>query len=220
VNVEEWLGREVQRNATQLDRLIALRPHKFVSHKVHTNHPHTHTHTSTPPPPHTHTHTHTAKSRPPGTCILREPLVELSASALEVTPAQVALRWAVQQGAAVVPNSLRPPHILANACLHAFTMARFRLEVLNEMSAVRSLRFADPARPPVEPPMPLAQVAAEGVVFQDDGAVLPPGSDYEYLELTVEVFDRLDLGDVAELLVEPKTIQGAFPGMDVEPVEE
>jgi len=67
--------------------------------------------------------------------------------------------------------------------------------------------------------VPVEQVRAEGLVYQDDGAVVPAGSDYEYLELTVEVFDRLDLGDVAELLVEPKQIQGAFPGMDVEPIE-
>lgn len=167
-----------------------------------------------------HTHAQPAKSRPPGTCILREPLVELSGEALEATPAQVVLRWSVQQGNAVLPNSLSRDHILANACLHAFTMAPFRVDVLNEMSAVRALRFADPARPPAPPPAPLERVAAEGLVFQDDGALVPPGSEYEYLELTVEVFDRLDLGDVAELLVEPKQVAGAFPGMDVEPVEE
>ena len=63
-------------------------------------------------------------------------------------------------------------------------------------------------------------MAAEGLVFQDDGALVPPGSDYEYLQLTVEVFDRLDLGDAGELLVEPRQIAGAFPGMDVEPIEE
>lgn len=168
----------------------------------------------------THTHTTTAKSRPPGANILREPLVELSAEALEVTPAQIALRWAVQQGAAVVPNSLRRAHVLANACLHPFALARFRVDVFNEMAVVRAARFADPARPPAAPPVPLERVAAEGLVFQDDGALVPPGSDYEYLQLTVEVFDRLDLGDAGELLVEPRQIAGAFPGMDVEPIEE
>ena len=143
----------------------------------------------------------------------------MSAEALECTPAQVALRWAVQQGVAVVPNSLKRDHILANSCLHPFTMAPFRLEVLSEMAAVRDLRFADPASPPAAPPAPVEEVAAQGIVFADDGAVIPPGTDVEYVELTVEVFDRLDLGDMAELLVEPREIAGAFPGMDVEPIE-
>ena len=85
---------------------------------------------------------------------------------------------------------------------------------------LRATRFADPARLPAAPPVPLEEVAAEGLVFQDDGALVPPGSDYKYLELTVEVFDRLDLGDMGELLVEPRQIAGAFPGMDVEPIED
>ena len=164
-----------------------------------------------------------ARSRPPGTNPLQEPLVDMSAAALECSPAQVVLRWAVQQGIAVVPNSLSRAHILENVNLHSFTMAPFRVDVLNEMAAVRDLRFATPfstATAANGPPFSLAEVQAQNLIYADDGTVMPPGTPYEYLQLTVEVFERLDLGDVAELVVEPREIDGVFPGMDVEPIEE
>ncbi|KAM3573906.1 hypothetical protein VYU27_004105 [Nannochloropsis oceanica] len=167
-----------------------------------------------------------ALSRPPGSNPLREPLVEMSATALECSPAQVVLRWAVQQGVAVVPNSLSRSHILENSNLHTFTLAPFRVDVLRDMAAIRNLRFADPmitataSGRMMTPPYSLEDVRRHGLVYGDDGAIIPPGSAYKYMELTVEVFERLDLGDMAELLLEPRTIDGTFPGMDVEPIEE
>ena len=167
-----------------------------------------------------------ALSRPPGSNPLREPLVEMSATALECSPSQVVLRWAVQQGVAVVPNSLSRSHILENANLHSFTLAPFRVDVLRDMAAVRNLRFTDPAIAAaasarmMTPPYSLEEVRTQGLVYGDDGAIIPPGSAYKYMELTVDVFERLDLGDMAELLLEPRMIDGAFPGMDVEPIEE
>jgi len=165
-----------------------------------------------------------ALSRPPGSNPLKEPLIEMSAEALECSPAQIVLRWAVQQGVAVVPNSLSRSHILENANLHSFTLAPFRVDVLGEMASVRNMPFADAAAAAAttrtRPPYSLEEVRAQGLVYEEDGAIIPPGSAYEYMQLTVEVFERLDLGDVAELVLEPRTIDGAFPGMDVEPIEE
>ena len=167
-----------------------------------------------------------ALSRPPGSNPLREPLVEMSATALECSPAQVVLRWAVQQGVAVVPNSLSRSHILENANLHSFTLAPFRVDVLRDMAAIRNLRFTNPAIAAgasarmMTPPYSLEEVRTQGLVYGEDGAIIPPGSAYKYVELTVEVFERLDLGDMAELLLEPRMIDGTFPGMDVEPIEE
>ena len=170
-----------------------------------------------------------ALSRPPGSNPLKEPLIEMSAEALECSPAQIVLRWAVQQGVAVVPNSLSRSHILENANLHCFTLAPFRVDVLGEMAAVRNMRFAAAATTAAaaaaatamkKPPYSLEEVRTQGLVYGEDGAIIPPGSAFEYMQLTVEVFQRLDLGDMAELVLEPRTIDGAFPGMDVEPIEE
>lgn len=121
----------------------------------------------------------------------------------------------------MVPNSLCRHHILENANLGTFNMAPFRMAVFTEMSAVRSLRFCDSSalKRADQLPFTYAEIKERGLAYLDDGTVIEPGSDYEYIELSVEIFERLELGDLSELLVEPKEINGVFPGVDVEPVE-
>lgn len=163
-----------------------------------------------------------ALSRPPGQNPLKEPLIEMSSTALECSPAQIALRWAVQQGVAVIPNSLCRTHILENSDLHSFTLAPFRIEVLHEMAAVRNMSFTDDSsvrKGEERAPYTLEEIRAHGFVYDDGGTLIAPGNPYEYLQLTIDVFERLDLSDVPELALAPREIDGAFPGMDVEPIE-
>ena len=151
------------------------------------------------------------------------------ASEADLRPPVVSVR---QQGVGVIPNSLHRPHLLQNLDLDTFQMAPFRVAVLGEMASIRNLRFATPATrtwspfrdPPLEaeadrPLYSLAEVKERGVRYLDDGTVLEPGAKFEYEDLTLDVFERLDFGDVRELVIERREIDGDFPGMDVEPIE-
>lgn len=55
-------------------------------------------------------------------------------------------------------------------------------------------------------------------MYTDEGQVVGPGYKYEVIEL--EQVERMELGDSqGRLRITPRPVNGAFPGMDVEPVE-
>ena len=59
------------------------------------------------------------------------PAVSAAATAHGVSPAQVVLRWAVQQGIAVVPRSARPGRQRANLDLFGFALSEAELAALD-----------------------------------------------------------------------------------------
>ncbi|XP_067831856.1 glyoxal reductase [Heptranchias perlo] len=63
--------------------------------------------------------------------LLAEPTVKGLADSYGKTPAQVLLRWALQQGIGVIPKSTDPEHIAENAQLFDFRLAEEDVEALN-----------------------------------------------------------------------------------------
>ncbi|XP_072407004.1 uncharacterized oxidoreductase YtbE isoform X2 [Chiloscyllium punctatum] len=63
-------------------------------------------------------------------CLLEEPQVQALASAYGRSPAQVLLRWAVQQGVGVIPKSANAERVAANARLFDFCLAPEDAELL------------------------------------------------------------------------------------------
>jgi hypothetical protein len=145
------------------------------------------------------------------------------------------------QGVAVVPNSLDEQHILENLDLDSFSMAPQRIGVLNQLrvreshcgamrivlltgrllsvAQIRELSFR--GVPPGQTALfPYNEVTSRGILYLDDGTVLGPESDYEYDDLTIDLFERMDLGDQSGLNIKTIVVDGDFPGVDCEPVEE
>jgi len=73
-----------------------------------------------------------AKIRPEnGTAkLLGHPVVSDLATATNRSPALVCLRWAVQQGIAVIPKSSSPAHIASNAAVFDFALSAEQMERL------------------------------------------------------------------------------------------
>lgn len=65
--------------------------------------------------------------------LLLEPPVLQVAEACRRTPAQVLLRWAVQQGVPVLPKSCRPERVAENARLFDFELGQNHMEALTRM---------------------------------------------------------------------------------------
>lgn len=59
------------------------------------------------------------------------------------------------------------------------------------------------------------------ICYLDDGREFIEGQEprYQYEQITVEGFDRLDFGDRNEIKVEVQVMEGGLLGMDIEPVE-
>jgi len=81
--------------------------------------------------------------------VLRHPVLERISRELGRSTAQIALRWAIQHNAAVIPRSTRPKHMAANLQLADFVLAP------EQMKAIDDLDGTDP-RSAVPPPPPKA----------------------------------------------------------------
>lgn len=76
---------------------------------------------------------------------LAAPAVTAAASAHEVTPAQVALRWAVQRDVVVIPKSVNPERIASNADLFSFELTPEEMAAIDALHADANRIGTDPA---------------------------------------------------------------------------
>lgn len=122
----------------------------------------------------------------------------------------------------MVPNSLDPWHIITNLDLASFSLNPVRADILSQLQ-YRNVRFADPTKPAHHPvaPYSLREVQMKNVTYLDDGREFMVGQEprYQYEEITVEGFDRLDFGDRNDIKVEVRVIEDGILGMDIEPLE-
>ena len=65
--------------------------------------------------------------------LLTDPVVLQLAAAYEKTPAQILLRWAVQQGIGVIPKSTNPEHIRNNIDIFSFSLDEKDVSKLNSL---------------------------------------------------------------------------------------
>lgn len=75
--------------------------------------------------------------------LLEDPVVVSVAKALEKTPAQVLLRWALQRNTIVIPKSVTPKRIAENIAVFDFELTSEQLQQLNALN--RGRRFVDPS---------------------------------------------------------------------------
>ncbi|MBS0210921.1 MAG: aldo/keto reductase [Planctomycetes bacterium] len=76
--------------------------------------------------------------------VLDQPAVRDAASAHNKTPAQVALRWGVQRGTAVVPKTSRPERLAENLNIFDFALTDAELQAISALD--RGRRFNDPGQ--------------------------------------------------------------------------
>lgn len=80
--------------------------------------------------------------------VLKHPVIGQVAREVDRSPAQVALRWAMQSGAAVIPRSSKPKNMRANLQLFDFSLAK------EQMAAIDALDGSDPHAVHAPPPPP------------------------------------------------------------------
>ena len=78
----------------------------------------------------------------PQDSVLQEPVIEQIAQAHGKTPAQVVLRWGIQQGTAVIPKTTRPERMKENLDVHDFALTSAEMDGLSALD--RGHRFNDP----------------------------------------------------------------------------
>jgi D-xylose reductase len=78
----------------------------------------------------------------PGDSVLQQPVLQQLASKYAKTPAQIALRWGVQRGTAVIPKTSRPERLLENIDLFNFQLTADEMQQIEGMD--RQQRFNDP----------------------------------------------------------------------------
>ena len=74
--------------------------------------------------------------------VLEDPVVVEIARAVERTPAQVVLRWAVQRGTGVIPKTSRTERLRENLAIGDFSLAPAQMEAIARLD--RGRRFNDP----------------------------------------------------------------------------
>ena len=78
--------------------------------------------------------------------VLKDPVVERIAKTKGVTPAQVVLRWDIQQENVVaIPKSVTPERIRQNFDIFTFTLNGSEMEAITALSRAHKLRVANPA---------------------------------------------------------------------------
>ena len=80
--------------------------------------------------------------------VLRHPVLGRIAAEIGRSPAQVALRWAVQHDVVVIPRSSRPAHMAASLAIFDFALHEAHME------AIDALDGTDPAAISLPPPPP------------------------------------------------------------------
>ena len=75
---------------------------------------------------------------------IEEDVVVKIANRLNVTPAQVVLRWGVQRGCAVIPKSENETHIKANLDIAGFALSDEDMEAIKELE--KNFRMFDPGQ--------------------------------------------------------------------------
>lgn len=80
--------------------------------------------------------------------VLKHPVIHRVARDVGRSPAQVALRWALQHGAAVIPRSTKPKNMRANLEVFDFELAE------EQMAAIDALDGIDPRSVRAPPPPP------------------------------------------------------------------
>lgn len=76
--------------------------------------------------------------------VLRDPVVTAIAAAHGRTPAQIALRWGVQRGCAVIPKTQSPARLAENLALFDFVLTPAEMSAIDALD--RHRRFNDPGR--------------------------------------------------------------------------
>jgi D-xylose reductase len=78
----------------------------------------------------------------PAENVLADPVVTAIAAARNRTPAQIALRWGVQRGCAVIPKTASPARLAENLALFDFTLTAAEMTAIDALD--RHRRFNDP----------------------------------------------------------------------------
>ena len=66
--------------------------------------------------------------------LFASPLIKQIAQSHNASEAQVLLRWALQQGVAVIPRSSNPTHILQNIDLDHFELSNEEIDKINSLN--------------------------------------------------------------------------------------
>ncbi|HKD38357.1 MAG TPA: aldo/keto reductase, partial [Pirellulales bacterium] len=77
-----------------------------------------------------------------GDSVLGEPVIVEAARRHGKTPAQVALRWGVQRGTAVIPKTTRPERLVENLAIFDFSLSDDEMRAIGRLD--RGRRFNDP----------------------------------------------------------------------------
>jgi D-xylose reductase len=78
----------------------------------------------------------------PNENVLKDPAVTAIAARLGRTPAQIALRWGVQRGCAVIPKTQNPARLAENLALFDFALTADEMAAIDRLD--RHRRFNDP----------------------------------------------------------------------------
>lgn len=78
----------------------------------------------------------------PGESVLQDPMVTALARHHGRTPAQIALRWAVQRGTAAIPKTQRPERLKENLGVYDFALSDDEMTSVSALN--RNRRFNDP----------------------------------------------------------------------------
>jgi D-xylose reductase len=78
----------------------------------------------------------------PEQSVLDQPAIREAAARHRKSPAQIALRWGVQRGTAVIPKTSRPERLRENIALFDFELTPAEMEAINRLD--RHHRFNDP----------------------------------------------------------------------------
>jgi D-xylose reductase len=78
----------------------------------------------------------------PAENVLADPVLTRIATAHDRTPAQIALRWGVQRGCAVIPKTASPARLAENLALFDFTLNAADMAAIDSLD--RHRRFNDP----------------------------------------------------------------------------
>ncbi len=77
-----------------------------------------------------------------GDSVLSEPAIVEAARRHRKTPAQIALRWGVQRGTAVIPKTTRPERLAENLAIFDFSLTDDEMRAIGRLD--RGRRFNDP----------------------------------------------------------------------------